>query len=243
MEAWKEVECLEVSNQGRVRVDGKIVTCNVDGLGYKYIYTPTNKTTFDRVHRLVAMAFLEKPENRSRNTLEVNHKNGNKLDNRVENLEWVTKSENMKHAHRTGLSNMKGENSHWARLSAVAAMKIYLLANDERILSKDIAPVFDVQAKHIQRIKHKRRWGHIHEAEKRKELLSQIPDDYCDSFYETIDLSKRKGHKLTAGEAMEIYELAHNSGLTYREIGEQYGVTGGSVSNIKNKKTWSHIHE
>ena len=65
------------------------------------------------VHRLVAMAFVDgySPE------LTVNHINGNKLDNRPENLEWVTLAENTKHQWRTGLVDLRGENAPWHKLT------------------------------------------------------------------------------------------------------------------------------
>ncbi len=65
-----------------------IVVLNKNGIGY-------TKT----VHRLIAVAFLGNPENKN----EVNHKDGNKLNNSLINLEWNTTSENRYHAFRTGL--------------------------------------------------------------------------------------------------------------------------------------------
>jgi len=68
--------------------------------GYYYVTLCKNGTRKNRfIHRLMAQAFIENPENK----LEVNHKNGKKLDNRLCNLEWVTPSENIKHAIKLGL--------------------------------------------------------------------------------------------------------------------------------------------
>ena len=76
--------------------------------GYLYVtLSKDGKGHPKRLHRLVAEAFcLRRTE-----ATEVNHKNGDKTDNRANNLEWVTKSENMNHAYRNGLqkSTHKGK--------------------------------------------------------------------------------------------------------------------------------------
>ena len=65
------------------------------------------------IHRWVALHFIENPENKQ----EVNHKDGNKLNNSIDNLEWVTSSDNSLHAFRLGLRSHVGEKNSRAILT------------------------------------------------------------------------------------------------------------------------------
>ena len=92
-----------VSINGEVRNDltGQIKTPHKNGSGYYDVHLYDNsKSTVHKIHRLVADAFIPNPEDKPC----INHIDGNKTNNNVDNLEWVTHSENMKHAYRTGLA-------------------------------------------------------------------------------------------------------------------------------------------
>ena len=107
MEIWKSIEGtngrLEVSNRGRVKSnlrDGRILKQQTDNKGYKRV-----RVTLDgvkrgyKVHRLVATAFVPNPNGLP----QVNHIDGNKDNNDVANLEWVSCRDNIKHAYENGL--------------------------------------------------------------------------------------------------------------------------------------------
>lgn len=77
---------------------------------YRVTLTKNGKQKSTDVHRLVAEAFIPNPENKRT----VNHKDGNKLNNHISNLEWATYSENAKHAFRTNLRNQDGSKNPYS---------------------------------------------------------------------------------------------------------------------------------
>lgn len=115
-EIWKDIPNYEglyqVSNKGNVlslnAYGHKIkrpLKQYINSFGYPVVVLNHNKIPkYVAVHILVAKAFIPNPNNKP----QVNHIDGNKTNNTVDNLEWVTSKENIQHAIRTGLSNPKG---------------------------------------------------------------------------------------------------------------------------------------
>ncbi|MEG6615375.1 NUMOD4 motif-containing HNH endonuclease [Peptococcaceae bacterium 1198_IL3148] len=135
-EIWKDIEGFEgfyqISNYGRVKSLGgwcgtakrkeRIRAVHLTHDGYekvRLIHGGKDKTV--RVHRLVAEAFIPNPENKDT----VNHKDGNKRNNHVSNLEWVDRSEQMIHAYKLGLKTSRvGSKNKNAKLTAEQVREI-----------------------------------------------------------------------------------------------------------------------
>ncbi len=121
-----------------------------------------NKHSPTPVHRLVAMAFHPNP----RNLPQVNHIDGNKGNNRADNLEWVDNAGNQQHAFRTGLQRReRGERHHGAKLTEAQVVDIKAALRHPYIGQQtDLAKVYGVTNFCIHDIARGRSWGHVHVA-------------------------------------------------------------------------------
>lgn len=151
----------EISNLGKVKSfkfwygDGekeRILT-GYKNLGYMTVGLSKNcKTVNVLLHRLVADAFIPNPENKPY----INHKDCNKLNNGVSNLEWVTHSENMEHAFANNRFT-KGEKRPLAKLTEEQVKIIKQLDLTQRRL----ASMFGISQMSISKIKSNKIWKHV----------------------------------------------------------------------------------
>lgn len=176
-EIWKPAVGYEnfyqVSNKGKIRsldrssptkrgiiknTKGKVLNLTLKNNGYlSVMLSISGKSKRHYVHRLVAETFILNPENKK----EVNHINGSKTDNSVINLEWNTRTENIKHALTTNLTP-KGEVSSSAKLTEKHVLIIRRLHRINPNFNKlQVAKKLGVQDATIHKIIKRQRWKHI----------------------------------------------------------------------------------
>jgi len=165
-EIWLPVKNFEprfiVSNYGRIISIGgkyggrKLLNPHLSKLGYyetQLRMKPIQRRV--RVHVLVAETFLVKPNIEN---VCVNHKDGNKLNNHVSNLEWITLGENIKHAVTNGLMNNKGENHKMSKLTKSKVIEIRQMRKNG-LSHKEISDIVGISRRHIGDILNGVCWG------------------------------------------------------------------------------------
>lgn len=146
-----------VSGKGCVREIKKPVKMSMsfDNSGYRVVGLRKGDNLKQyKVHRLVAIAFIPNPLNKPC----VNHIDGDKGNNKLENLEWVTVKENGTHAKNTGLYNhVFGEKHGSCKLTEKSVIEI----RKSTLTSRELGKKYGVSHYHINAIKSGRKWSHV----------------------------------------------------------------------------------
>ena len=137
-EVWREIASTgyEVSDLGRIRRGDRILAGSYHNDGYTFMTISGKQIP---IHRFVANAFIPNPENKP----EINHKDGNKKNNCVDNLEWVTRSENQKHAADNNLQP-KGLSTYTGKFTEEERQEIKDLWNSEKYSRRELAKKYGV---------------------------------------------------------------------------------------------------
>jgi len=174
-EIWKSVigfeEGYEISNFGRLKskkrlVDygwkqcirpSKILSFRKGKYGYLYTVISINKIRKTvKAHRLVAITFLPNPLNLP----DINHKDGNKSNNYLSNLEWCNKSHNIKHAYKLGLKkSKKGQDSHLSKINKNIVDIIRFEYRNKKYSQNKLAIKYNISQSQINRIVNFKNWS------------------------------------------------------------------------------------
>lgn len=203
--------------------------------GYRSVSLSNGDGTFKQyqIHRIIATIYIPNPDTKPY----VNHIDGNKLNNAVYNLEWVTGSENNNHAYRLGLN--KGKNHGTVidhdKIIHNPYEKDHLLVcelNEELVRDvcdliqegyrdTDISRVTNVNRRYVNNIRHK----------KAKEWINVIKE---------YEFSFRKEERLSPEKVIEICELL-STGHKILEVSHKLSISRKNVANIRNRKTFKNI--
>lgn len=154
-----------ISNYGEVKnkKTGRTLKPWLNKVGYWVVRLGSKSPNYS-IHRMVALTFISNPENKQY----VNHKDGNKLNNYVNNLEWVTASENCLHSFQIGLSKKRfghkdsvGSKNSMSKLNEEFIKDIRNKYNTGRYTYEKLANEYNVSLATIGYIIQRKTWSHI----------------------------------------------------------------------------------
>lgn len=237
-----------VSPEGRVlsmKQHKKIILKHwVDPYGYVTVSmrAKDSKSKKLMVHRLLAEVFIPGQFSKNYRECQVNHKNGLKHDNRIENLEWVTACENQRH-RRDVLKKRSalGEKSGTAKLSEKQVLEIRSrLSIYKRGDLSRIAKEYGISSSNITAIKDGRSWGHIPLCGE----LQKIPTPPYQRKKKPLKghaAGSRNGNsKLNEKQVRRILVLS-KQGVKKPDLSKKFNISESTIKLIRSGKIWSHI--
>ena len=163
IEVWRQIKNYpnySVSNRGKIKNNKTCLILKPMKARGNYLQVGLYKNKIMKriaIHKLVLEAFIcKRPPNK-----QTNHKDGDKANNSVTNLEWVTAQENITHAHKNGLSNSKGSKNGNAKLKEFDVKFVKQLLKECNFEQRDIAAMVGVNKSAISKIATERTWKHI----------------------------------------------------------------------------------
>jgi hypothetical protein len=161
-EEWRDVVGFEgrykVSNLGRIQnAKGVMMKFQVNRGGYERLTLrhDDHKDYDFTVHRVVAYAFIPNIENKP----QINHIDGNRRNNNVDNLEWCTQSENILHAFKLGNKDQSGIHNNMAKITEKIVRDIRKRSKTE--LQKNLAKEYSLSKANICMIVNRKTWAHV----------------------------------------------------------------------------------
>lgn len=180
------------------------------------------------IHRLVAKYFIPNPYNYP----EVNHKDGNKYNNSVTNLEWCTAKENVVHSYDTYL-NHSGESNKMSTITNKQCREICKYLEQNELTMSEIARKVGTNRKVVSHIRHRESW-------------TRISKDYNIDNYNVKDKKIIRGEthssaKIKNKDVKKVCKMIEKGKHTLREISEKTGVHYQTVRNIYYRTSWKEI--